>query len=328
MAFQDSIKNELATVEKEIEMLVPKQPKEVYEMLFPFIQRGGKRIRPMLLLLCCEAVGGDKSKAIRPAALIEMFHSFTLIHDDICDDSLMRRGLPTLHVQYGIPIAINAGDALYTLLWRGLSTLELQDSNRDQIMKMSAEAFLKVVEGQGIELEWYRKKRFDVGEEEYMRMVGGKTAALIGLSCELGAVIGNANETTKKALRNFGINLGLAFQIRDDVLNLVGNFEEYQKEIGGDITEGKRTLMVAHTLDAADKKDRAELIDILGKGTRKKTDITRAIELLQKYGAMDYASKKAEELAIAAERDLDAIPDSPTKQSLLELKDFVVSRRQ
>jgi geranylgeranyl diphosphate synthase type I len=324
--FYEPVKKELPLVEKEIEKLIPKEPKEVYGMLLPFIQRGGKRIRPILLLLCCGATGGDKLKAIRHAALIEIFHSFTLIHDDICDNSLVRRGHPTINVEYGVPIAVNSGDALYTLLWKWLSWTEMPYDKSVEIMRLCADAFLKVVEGQGIELGWYKKERFNIEEDEYFRMVEGKTATLMELSCELGAIISDSPEDIRKALKSFGKNLGLAFQIRDDILNLVGKFDEYKKEIGGDITEGKRTLMVAYTLKTATKKDSAELIKILSKKTKKKTEINRAIDILKKYGSIEYANKKADELTEAAKKMLDVLEDSPEKRALLELADFVTRR--
>lgn len=328
MMFYEFIKKELDLVEKEIGELIPKEPKEVYEMLLPFIKRGGKRVRPVLILLCCGATGGNKLKAVRYAALIELFHSFTLIHDDICDNSLMRRGLPTINVQYGVPIAINSGDALYTMLWKGLSSSPFPAEESVDVIKSCANAFLKVVEGQGIELNWYKKKRFGISEEEYFTMVEGKTAALLSLSCELGGRISGADESTICSLREFGKKLGIAFQIRDDVLNLTGIFNEYKKEIGGDITEGKRTLIVVHALKHATKKDRGDLTKILAKKTRNKKEIMRAIDILKKYGSIGYASKTADEMTEAAEKSLDVLPESPEKKALLELTDFVTCRKR
>lgn len=328
MDFYELVKDELELVDNEIKKLVPSEPKEVYEMLLPFIKRGGKRIRPVLILLCCGVVGGNRLKTIKFAVLIEVFHSFTLIHDDICDNSLMRRGLPTINVQYGVPIAINSGDALYTILWQGLNSMELPPEEICKNTKLCADAFLKVVEGQGIELSWYKEGRFDIDEEKYFTMVNGKTAALIALSCELGATIGGGDKKAVSLLGSFGKKLGIAFQIRDDVLNLTGNFDEYKKEIGGDITEGKRTLMVVHALKNAAKKEGDELRRILSKKTRIKTEITRAIGIMNKCGSIDYASKKADEITDSAKKDLESFPESEEKKALLELTDYVTYRRK
>ncbi len=328
MRFNELIKNELNLVKNEIEVLIPKEPKEVYEMLLPFIKRGGKRIRPTLVLLFCGAFGGDKLKAVRHAACLEVFHTFTLIHDDICDNSLMRRGKPTLHIKYGLPIAINSGDALYTLVWKGLSNSDLAPSLSLKILQICADAFQNVVEGQGIELKWYREKRFDVNEIEYFKMVKGKTASLIELSCAIGALIAGASENDVAFTKNFGRKIGIAFQIRDDILNLVGSFEDYKKEIGGDITEGKRTLIVIHAIQHAKRREREELIDILGKNTQDQKEIERAIELLKKNGSVDYASKKADKLIENAKKSLGILKESKEKYALLELIDFVVSRQR
>jgi len=309
-----------------MEELIPEEPKEVYGMLPPFIKRGGKRIRPMLVLLCCGAVGGKRKEALEPATLIEVFHNFTLVHDDICDDSKMRRGKPTLNVEYGTPIALNSGDALYTILWEGLASLDFPPKEKEQIQKMCTRAFRKVVEGQGIELNWYKEKKFEVSEKEYLTMIGGKTAALMGLSCEVGAFVGGADEKTRNALKEYGEKIGLAFQIHDDLLNVVGDFDKYKKEIGGDITEGKRTLMVIHTLEKADNDEKKKLTEILDSNSSKKEDIDYVISLFKKYKATDYAAKKAENMVLESVSALDVLTDSEEKKALLSLSDFIIKR--
>lgn len=327
MEFLRSVKNELSLVEAEIVAAIPKKPKEVYGMLPSFIKKGGKRIRPALVLLCCAAVGGNKRDAIKYAALVEMFHNFTLIHDDIADSSLIRRGSPTLHVQYGIPIALNSGDALYTLLWSELSSLRIDDSMRAEIMRCCTTSFKRVVEGQGIELNWYRENRFDISEREYFEMVKRKTAALMGLSCELGALAGKADKRVRHALYSFGEKIGTAFQVHDDILNIIGEFKHYKKEIGDDITEGKRTLMVINTMAYATEKEKALLKRILSAKSKKRNDIAHVISLFKKYGSIEHAAKKAMLLAQQAKDYLAVLPDREEKHALLKLADFVVSRK-
>ena len=327
MKFFEYTKSHISTVEKEIEQILVSKPKNVYGMIFPFIKLGGKRIRPMLTILCCKVLGGDESHAIRPAALIEIFHNFTLIHDDIEDDSQTRRGEPTMHITHGIPIAINSGDALYTLLWEELLSLKMEpDRKLLPMLKLYASAFNKVVEGQGIELSWYRENNFDVSEQEYYDMIAGKTAALIGLSCQVGAYLAGVNEKEQKLFCSFGEKLGIAFQIYDDVLNVVGDFDKYQKEIGGDISEGKRSLMVVHCLKFANEQEKKNLKQILSSHTKDQEEIREAIQLLKKYGSVDYAIQKARLLIGEAKHLLRQVKDSEQKTMLLELCDYVISR--
>jgi len=321
-----SIAPELSKVEKEMEKMLKDEPKEVYGMLHPFIKLGGKRIRPALAILSYKAVGGKGDEVIRPAALIEMFHNFTLIHDDIEDDSQFRRGEPTLHKKYGVPMALNSGDALYTLIWEQLANLDVDIEKFRKLERMFSYDFKRVVEGQGIELDWEHFEKFDISEKQYFEMIQKKTAALMGLSCEAGAFLGNADKKTADALKKFGEALGIAFQIRDDVLNVTGDFGKYQKEIGGDITEGKRTLMVIHCLKNASEKKK--LISLLSAHTDKKEDIEYVIELLKKYGSIDYAKEHAEKIIEDSRKQLESIEESEHKNTLLSIADFVVKREK
>ena len=330
MNFSDLVRPELIEVENCIYSMIPKEPSEVYGLLPGFIQRGGKRIRPLLTLLSSMAVGGNQKKAIKTAALIELFHNFTLIHDDIEDNSQMRRGEPTLNVKYGIPIALNSGDALYTILWKEAAYLDEPPEKVIEIQKMLYSAFLRVVEGQGIELNWYKTGKIDVGEEEYYTMVGGKTGALVAVSCEMGAYLGGADKKTREKFYEFGYNIGVAFQIQDDVLNVTGEFEKYKKEIGGDIREGKRTLMVAKAFEKANSGEKAEIKRILLSNAATQKEISYITSIFNKYGAIDYAKEKAREKVETAKAILismrESIRDSKAKDALMETADFVLNR--
>lgn len=333
MLFHNLVKEELGLLENEIEMLIPSGPEEVYGMLVPYIKRGGKRIRPILSFLCCRIAGGKSQNIIRPAAIIELFHNFTLIHDDIEDNSEVRRGEPTLHKIYGIPIALNSGDAFYTAIWQAIveldaSRLGLKDSDGMNLSRMYASAFRNVVEGQGIELSWYNKGRFDISEKEYIEMVSGKTAALLGLSCELGAYLGGAGKEERKTFMSVGKHLGLSFQIRDDVLNITGEFERYKKEIGGDVSEGKRTLLVAHALKHANDGERAVIRRVLSSHSKDKADITEVIDIFRTTGAIDYANKKAAEFRTNAMAAIDDLRDCNEKDALVEVAEYMLSRKE
>ena len=321
MEFDSHIKTSLSNIEKIMQDDLKAEDERVYGMLAPFIERGGKRIRPVLALLCASALGTDPRKVERPAAIIELFHNFTLIHDDIEDNSQFRRGVPTLHISHGIPMALNSGDALYTLIWKKIISLDLPCEKLLELQKLYTDGFKTVVDGQGTEISWIEQGKFNVTEEEYFKMIGGKTAALIGLSCELGAFLSNPDY--QDVMRAYGEKIGLAFQIHDDVLNVTGDFEKYKKEIGGDITEGKRTLMVVHALNS-DKKDR--LIEILNNHSSEKQDIQAAISILEETGSIQYAIDYSRKLVEEAKQEIKSVPDSADKQALMDLADYVVNR--
>jgi geranylgeranyl pyrophosphate synthase len=326
MSFYELAQPEIREVERYISSVLEAEPREVYGMLNPYIMRGGKRIRPTLAILCCKAVGGDPRKVVKPAGIIEMFHNFSLIHDDIADSSQFRRGEPTLHISHGIPIALNSGDALYTVLFKELFSLEIEPSKLITLEKEYVQTFKTVVEGQGKELEWERKKRFDITEDEYLSMIYGKTSALIGLSCGVGACIGGAEEKLCERFRAFGMKVGAAFQIQDDVLNVTGNFEKYQKEIGGDITEGKRTLMVIHCLGSCTRAERDKVTAILDSHSSKKEDIGYVIDCFKRHGSIDYARGKAAGIVKEAGAELSVLPASKEKKALAELCSYIISR--
>ncbi len=324
--FYELAKPDVSEVEKYIASVLEPEQKEVYGMLLPYIMRGGKRMRPMLAILCCRAAGGDPKLVIKPAGIIEMFHNFSLIHDDIADSSQFRRGEPALHMSHGTPIALNSGDALYTLLLKELVGLDMPRAKHVELQKRYIGTFKQVVEGQGAELAWERAGRFDISEGEYLAMIDGKTSALIGLSCEMGGYLCGARRRLCSRLARFGHKIGAAFQIHDDILNVTGTFEKYQKEIGGDVTEGKRTLMVIHCLKHCDAGERERVTGILGSHSTRKEDISYVISVFQKYGSVKYARELAAKLVAEARAEASKLDDSEARRALLALCDYVISR--
>lgn len=314
----------LSKVERLMIDSLKEEDERIYGLLVPFMERGGKRIRPVLTLLSCGASGGEYDLVVAPAAIIELFHNFTLIHDDIEDDSRFRRGEPALHVAHGIPMALNSGDALYTLIWKQIASLPMEPKRLFELQRIFVDSFKRVVEGQGIEISWIHKDRFDVGEEDYLRMISGKTSALMGLSCEAGAFLADGEH--RKQLRDYGERIGVAFQIHDDVLNVTGDFEKYKKEIGGDISEGKRTLMVVHCLENASGKESGRLKSILSSHTKDQDEIRQAIDILGDSGSVDYARDYSQRLVDEAKKLLGPLPDTKDRGSLIEIADYVISR--
>ncbi len=318
--------------DREIEKVVPRnrEPFEVYGVLWDFLDRGGKRFRPAMAKLSYEAVGGKEAEeaalVVPIGAAIEMFHNFTLIHDDIEDDSDMRRGKPTLHRAYGTPLAINAGDGLFMMVWEALLKSRLPPEKLLAAQRVLSTAFRRVLEGQAVELNWYREKRFDISEENYFRMVEGKTGALISASCEVGALMGGATAEQLKALKEFGMAVGIAFQIQDDVLNLAGKEEKYGKEIGGDISEGKRSLITIHALTHAPPKERKRLAEILSARTKDTKQVSEAISICQNAGSIDYAAERAKKMVDDAKKGLMVLPNNAASRRLLQLADFFIYR--
>lgn len=327
MDFGRFVLDDIRDVEGEVREVIPKEPCEVYGMLEDYIFRGGKRIRPALLMLSFRALGGkDRKVALRVAALVELFHNFTLMHDDIEDDSKFRRGKPTLHISHGIPIALNSGDALYTVVWNYILALRLPPETKIRLASILGCSFQRVVEGQGIELGWHRNKKTAVSEQEYFDMVAGKTGALMGASCEAGAYLAGAGPERCEQFREFGESLGVAFQIQDDVLNIVGDFGKYRKEIGGDITEGKRTLMMIHALAHASGPEKRKLGQILLSHTRDRKKIDYASSIFKKYDSINYAKLRAREFVEKASAFLGGLPASGESDELKNLADYVINR--
>ncbi|MCX6773079.1 MAG: polyprenyl synthetase family protein [Candidatus Micrarchaeota archaeon] len=303
-----------------------KEPTEVYGLLSEFFSRKGKSLRPALCIECCKAVGGRPEEALQAAVAIELFHNFTLIHDDIEDGSLMRRGTPCLHVKYGLPLALNAGDGLFMMVWQAAQKIE--GPKRERVISLLLSSFTKVLEGQAAELGWYYKNKWDVTEPEYYRVIEGKTGALIAASCEAGAILGNADEETCKQMSGFGMDLGLGFQIIDDVLNIVGDESKYGKEIGGDIQEGKRTLITIWALRTLPAVKKAKLELILKKKKKSAMEIRAAITLIKESGAPEEVMKVAESLVDRAIGRLDVLPDGEEKKTLCALANYVTRRQK
>ncbi|MBI5227520.1 polyprenyl synthetase family protein [Candidatus Micrarchaeota archaeon] len=329
MDIYPQIRPHIEKIEKMMEDDIASEDPRVYGVLLPYLRSGGKRIRPVLSLLSAGATGTPYDSVMELASIIELFHNFTLIHDDIEDGSQFRRGIPALHIAQGIPIALNSGDALYTLLWKKLvnaKSPKFSPAKLIKLQKLYADSFKKVVDGQGIELSWIKEGKFNITEKDYLEMISGKTAALMSLSCEIGAL--QSSSKNRSLMRKYGYSMGLAFQIHDDVLNLTGSFEKYKKEIGGDISEGKRTLMVVKALQIGTEPDKEKLTSILASHSKNQSDISDAINILKKYGTIEYARKAAISYVEDAKKALSKLEDSTDKQSLLNLADYVVKREQ
>lgn len=256
----------------------------------PTTDKTGKRLRPIFLLLACEAQDGDWQQALPAAAAIELLHNFTLIHDDIEDRDRTRRGRPTLWAVWGEPQAINAGDALFALAYRSLFNLQTTGVPPETVLRavnLYTDTILHITEGQHLDLSFEAKSKVD--EATYLTMIQGKTAALLGLVCELGGMLASAVEARLAALREFGVELGMAFQMQDDLLGLWGNPKQTGKPVGSDLRNRKKTLPIlhgmAHSADFATLLTTTTVID--------DADSARGLALLEAAGSREYVQAQA-----------------------------------
>lgn len=241
------------------------------------MQAGGKRLRPTLLLMAADAFGDCAKNAVKPAAGIEMFHNFTLLHDDVMDKSELRRGRPTVHSKWDENTAILSGDTMLTL-----ATMLISDVD-DSILRSVLDTFnaqaLKVYEGQRLDMDF--ESREDVGLEEYIEMIKAKTGALLGGATKIGALIGGASEEDAAVMYEFGLMLGVAFQIEDDFLDTFGNAETFGKPIGGDINNNKKTFLMVKALSAGGPNADALKVALrMAPGPTKVKTVTRIYEAM------------------------------------------------
>jgi len=273
----------------------------LYKMMRDYPSRPAKGMRPFLCVIACRAAGGDGKDAVLTAACIELFQNWILIHDDIEDGSELRRGEPALHLKYGEPLALNAGDALHARMWGALSLNEetLGPKKTVRIMEEFSRMVNETTEGQHMELGWVAHGRWDLNESDYYKMCTKKTSwYTVAGPCRLGAIVAGAEEEVLEKLKEFGLKLGVAFQIQDDALNLVGDQKKYGKEKSDDILEGKRTLILLHLLGILRPDERDRLVSIMNKGRTAKTsaDVSYVLSLVERHDVVGYARKRAVEL--------------------------------
>ncbi len=333
---EEFLKRASAEIERAtLEVLPSKEPfKELYSLQKDYPLRGGKRFRPALLLLCAEWFGASYEDALPSAVALELFHNFALIHDDIEDSSLFRRGKPTLHQLHGIPLAINAGDSLFGMVYEILLTNRERfgDQKALDIISLFNQVFRATFEGQAYDIGWVANNHFP-SREEYFEMIRRKTGVYSGRGpCQLGALIADAPPDILEKVGDFGEALGIGFQIKDDLLNLeedAGESKEYGKERGGDIREGKRTLITIHMLESLNSKDAEKLKTILLKPAEETLDddVEWAIQKAHQLGSLSNLSNEFIYWTNRTKLILDFFPDNDTKNILIDLVDFLMVRR-
>lgn len=298
--------------------------KRIQESASHLINAGGKRIRPSLLVLAYKTVGGTEfDKAIAVATAIELTHNWTLIHDDIIDRSETRRNVPTVHKKWDETTALLAGDALNNLVYLSLAK-NIDGKILPKIIETISETSLKIIDGEMMDVEF--EKRTGITGQEYFEMIKKKTGALIKSAIRIGAMLGTEDEEKIRSLEEYGELIGITFQIQDDLLDLTGDQGELGKDIGRDIKEGKRTLMVIHALN--NSEDAEQLTKILNNKNSSEEEIKKAINILKTAGSIDYAQQILLDLTKKAKKTLNALQETEYKKVLLELADFIIKRKK
>ncbi|MGB9959570.1 MAG: polyprenyl synthetase family protein [Candidatus Bathyarchaeales archaeon] len=307
--------------------------KAVAEPIWEFLDRGGKRWRPTLFLLICEALGKNPEDYVDYAIIPEVVHNGTLMIDDIEDASELRRGKPCTYKIYGLDVAVNAGNTMYYLpllpLMENREKIGVEKLAR--IYEIYVQEMISLSLGQAMDIAWHRgmADADEIDEKAYLQMCAYKTGTLARMAAKIAAVLADASDELVEKLGRFAESIGVAFQIQDDILDLTS--EEFAEKKGGrgqDITEGKRTLMVIHALKASNAKDRKRLIEILKMHTQDQKLRDEAIAIMQKCGAIEYAKNFARKIVKESWKDAEALlPESEAREKLNAFAQFLIERK-
>jgi octaprenyl-diphosphate synthase len=281
---------------------------------------GGKRIRPALLFLSAKLIGYEGHGAVRLGAVVEIIHTATLVHDDIIDEALTRRGRPAANTQWGNSKCVLAGDWLYMQAFK----VAVQEHNF-RILDALIELTQQMVEGELLQMEKLGKS---IALAEYFDLIFRKTACLFSVCMRLGAILGGATTVQEEALAKYGHDLGMAFQIVDDVLDLTASEDVLGKPVASDLREGKATMAVIHSLERCTAEERGRIEKILRERAFNGVTHLQILDILQRYGSLDAATERAALYAESAQRALSIFPDSEIKRALLWAPEFVISREK
>jgi geranylgeranyl diphosphate synthase, type II len=301
-----------------------RKPRSLYEPSKYIIKGKGKRIRPLLVLLSAKFVGGNFDDAYNAAAAVELLHNFTLVHDDIMDNADKRRGRLTLHTKYDESTAILVGDSLLSIAYEYL--LKDCNGNSKLILESFTKGLIEVCEGQSLDKEYESKKR--VSLDEYLLMIKKKTASMIKMCCEIGATLGGGNQKAIIGLSKYGLNLGIAFQIQDDLLDIIAEEKKFGKKIGGDLVEGKKTYLFIKALEKSSGKDRNALNKIIQNKGIRITQVEKYKALYQKLDVIEDAKKAINYYNERALKSLSVIGEGKDRNILIWLADSLVKRNK
>ena len=301
--------------------LSKRNPASLYEPGLYILNGGGKRIRPLLVLLSAQAVGGKFKDAYNAAAAVEMLHNFTLVHDDIMDNADKRRGRLTLHKKYDNSTAILVGDSLLSIAYEYL--LKDCNGNSKEVITAFTNGLIEVCEGQSLDTDFERRKNVTLAE--YILMIRKKTAAMAEICCKIGALLGGGTKAQVKALGNFGLNIGIAFQIQDDLLDISADEKKFGKTIGGDLVEGKKTFLFLEALEKSRGEDEQKLLKVIERKGIRKNQINSYKLIYEKLGVLDDARKEIKSYTEKALNSINIL-DKKNKNIFKWLADSLIHR--
>lgn len=315
----EAYREELQNVEDQVRKNLDSKVALVNTVAAHILSSGGKRIRPLLLLLSARLCGYTGKDDLLLGSLVEYIHTATLLHDDVVDDADLRRGRRTARKVWGNQISILVGDYLYSK-----AICQIVEFRSQAINEVLSKACRKMAEGEVLQL--YYNGNPAMPESEYLRIAEHKTAGLMAASCRMGAIIGGASEEKQEALFRFGQHLGVAFQVADDTLDYAANGDRLGKSLGQDLRQGKATLPLLHLLQHCSDEDKQMIKDRMETRTLTDPDLLRIIALMQEYGSIAYAMDRARAFVTAAKRDLELFNDCPPRRALSVVADYMVSR--
>lgn len=314
------IADDLSKLESTIQQLITTKISFIKEIVNHIIRSGGKRVRPILIILTARLCGYKDEKHIPYAAIVEFIHTATLLHDDVVDNAQTRRGSSTANIVWGNEPSVLVGDFLFS------KSFELMTHNgNEEILRIMSEATTALAEGEILEL--LKTCDGDTTEEEYFEIIKNKTASLFSAACEVGAILGKVNQNKRAALKDFGYNLGMAFQLTDDVLDYVSYDAVLGKRVGTDLKEGKVTLPLIHAIKSSTDKEKTYINNVLNKAKVTAKDFARISKIIRKYGGVDYTVNTTRQFIDNAKANLEPFRPSAYKESLITLADYILSRQ-
>lgn len=307
--FQIVVKNHFETI------VLEKEPQNLYTPISYILELGGKRIRPILTLMATAVFNGDYKQALPAATAIEVFHNFSLIHDDIMDDAPLRRGKPTVHEKWNINTGILSGDAMLILAYQYFENYKPEIFQK--LAKLFSKTALEVCEGQQYDVDF--EARTDVTIAEYLKMIEYKTAVLVGAAMKMGAIVAETSEENCNLIYDFGLNLGIAFQLQDDYLDAFGNPETFGKQVGGDIIENKKTYLYLKAMEFATEENKQQLLHLFSIQPSKNTDkIASVKDIFNTSGASEATKIAIQDFTFKAFATLEKMDIENDKKTILK----------
>ncbi|SDX70378.1 geranylgeranyl diphosphate synthase, type II [Lutibacter oricola] len=296
------------------EKVVLKQPKNLYEPIIYILGIGGKRLRPVLTLMICDLFGGDSKKSFDAALAVEVFHNFTLVHDDIMDSAPIRRGKETVHKKWDENTGILSGDAMMIIAYQCFESYDVHLYKK--LLKVFNKTALEVCEGQQLDVDF--ESRNDVSIDEYLTMITNKTSVLIAAAMQMGAIISNVDDEQAEAIYNFGLNLGIAFQLQDDYLDTFGNAETFGKQIGGDILENKKTYLYLKALQVSSESDAKNLVELYNSNITNAEKVKHVTQIFENNNIGGLTKQAIQNYTDKAFKDLEKLKISDKNKNILK----------